>query len=276
MERRAYLSVISSVSLGAVLAGCSETEDDSDTATETPEEPDLVITVENKQGEALENTLIELIEKGDSQSSDETVMAGSTDSEGRLTFGDLEEGVTYTLVASHEGYVEEETEAFEFEGDQLEASFSLPKVGETSTETPTETPEETPTETPEETPTDTPEDTNLSDEEIMENFELQLQVFDLNLVDYSISEDELYIHYETDSTSPTEIRNDILNVEVVYYSAILQGLSTDRLVAEISEPNEEPVGRFVIESQWSLAYDNGEITQAELEDRILDTLEILD
>jgi len=146
MERRAYLSVISSMSLGAALAGCSETEDDSDTATETPEEPDLVITVENKQGEALENTLIELIEKGDSQSGDETVMAGSTDSEGRLTFGGLEEGVTYTLVASHEGYVEEETEAFEFEGDQLEASFSLPEVDETSDETPEETPDETPDE----------------------------------------------------------------------------------------------------------------------------------
>ena len=114
-----------------------------------------------------------------------------------------------------------------------------------------------------------------TNEEIMETFELQLELFNLNLVDHSINGDDLHIHYETTATQEYEIIDDMMNVEEVYYSAILQGIPTEQLIAEVSEPGEEPVGRYRIENEWSIAYSNDEISERELENNILDTLEQL-
>ncbi len=114
-----------------------------------------------------------------------------------------------------------------------------------------------------------------TNENIMEIFDLQLEVFGLNLADHSIEEDDLHIHYETTSTEPNEIVHDIMNVEEVYYSAILQGIPTKQLIAEMSEPGEEPVGRFRIENEWAIAYSDDEISESELKNKILDTLEQL-
>jgi hypothetical protein len=114
-----------------------------------------------------------------------------------------------------------------------------------------------------------------TNEEIMETFELQLEIYNLNLVDHSIDGDNLRIHYETTATQEYEIINDMMNVEEVYYSAILQGIPTEQLIAEVSEPGEDPVGRYRIENEWSIAYSNDEISERELENKILDTLEQL-
>lgn len=114
-----------------------------------------------------------------------------------------------------------------------------------------------------------------TNEEIMETFELQLEIFGLNLVDHSIDGDDLHIHYETTASQEYEIINDMMNVEEVYYSAILQGIPTEQLIAEVSEPGEDPVGKYTIKNEWSIAYSNDEISKRELENNILDTLEQL-
>lgn len=114
-----------------------------------------------------------------------------------------------------------------------------------------------------------------TNEEIIETFELQLEIYNLNLVDHSIDGDNLRIHYETTATQEYEIINDMMNVEEVYYSAILQGIPTEQLIAEISEPGEDPVGKYRIKNEWSIAYSNDEISERELENKILDTLEQL-
>ena len=133
MERRKYLTAIGLAGLGSTIAGCSDTE-----------ESDLEVTVENSEGEPLDNAQVELVQKSEDSSNDETVSIELTNSDGRLSIEELEEGETYTLVASQEGYSEETSEEFEFEGNQLEATLSLSEVEESPDETPEESPDETP------------------------------------------------------------------------------------------------------------------------------------
>jgi hypothetical protein len=115
-----------------------------------------------------------------------------------------------------------------------------------------------------------------SDKKILEIMDLTLEVFGLNMVESSIEEDVAVITYETLSTSAAEIRNDIRDVSEAYHGAVLQGISTDRLNAKMAEPGEEPIGAYYIQNEWILEIENGEITESELVDKIIDTLEYIE
>jgi hypothetical protein len=114
-----------------------------------------------------------------------------------------------------------------------------------------------------------------TDEEIMETMDETLAIQELELVDYTFENDEIHIHYETDATSGFEILTDMEVVAGAYAGGLDQGLSTERLVAKISEPNEEPVGVYTIETEWIEQYDEGEIDMEELLEKISDTLKEL-
>jgi len=133
MRRRKYLTAIGLAGLGSTIAGCNDTE-----------ESDLEVIVENSEGEPLDNAQVELVQKSEDSSNDETVSIELTNSDGRLSIEELVEGETYVLVASQEGYSEQTSEEFEFEGDQLEATLSLSEVEESPEATPVESPDETP------------------------------------------------------------------------------------------------------------------------------------
>ena len=113
----------------------------------------------------------------------------------------------------------------------------------------------------------------MSLEENMETMRLTLDVFGLNLVDWSKEEEELHIEYETTATSGSEIREDMMSVEEAYLAARRRGLETERIVAEMAEPGDEPVGRYTIENEWSNQLTEGTITESEMQEKIIDTLE---
>jgi len=113
----------------------------------------------------------------------------------------------------------------------------------------------------------------ISLEENMEIMGSTLSIFGLNLVEWSKEGEELHIHYETTSTESYEIVDDMMSVEEAYLAALNRGLETERIIAEMSEPGEDPIARYTVETEWSNQLTEGTITESEMEDKIIDTLE---
>lgn len=143
----------------------------------------------------------------------------------------------------------------------------------TSTETPTPTPTETPSPTPTDTPTATPTEEEPSDEEIMEVMESTLSVFGITMRSYSIEGDEAQIVYESVVETTDDIIQDMRDTSEAYHGAVLQGISTERLFAEMAPIDRDPVGSYIIKNDWIMQIENDEITESELVSKMLDTLE---
>ncbi|MDQ2055509.1 MULTISPECIES: hypothetical protein [Halobellus] len=158
---------------------------------------------------------------------------------------------------------------------KTETSTEVPT--EASTPTPTDTPTPTPTNTPTPTPTDTstptPTEEEPSDKEIMEMMGSSLSVFGITMRSYSIEGDEAQIVYESVVETTDDIIQDMRDVSESYHGAVLQGVSTERLFAEMAPPDRDPVGSYIIENEWIMQIENDEITESELLSKMLGTLE---
>jgi hypothetical protein len=188
-----------------------------------------------------------------------------------------DDGAEAEAEADEEELEEEQEETEEAEADEEEEIDEVDEE-ETAEEADVEEPDvdEAPeeAETDEEAPEADEEDEEITDEEAVQLFELTVAELGVD-ADAEIDDGVLEVEYISTAQTQNEIAGEIGTITGAYLGLAEQGYDgTDRMEVTILNPAGETAGTYHVEFEWVEAHANDEMTEEELFDLILGTLEV--
>lgn len=113
-----------------------------------------------------------------------------------------------------------------------------------------------------------------SDAELLVFFETITSHWGVDVTSTEMVDDEFVVEYSVDDATEDEATAEMRAVIGVYIDIVESGLESERMdVTEVDEDDDSDRAYWQMESEWAEAYIDGELTEEDVLERVLETVE---
>ncbi|MEY7849447.1 hypothetical protein AB7C87_09665 [Natrarchaeobius sp. A-rgal3] len=120
-------------------------------------------------------------------------------------------------------------------------------------------------------------DSELSEDELLVLFETIATQWNVDVRSATVSDDVFAVEYAANTTTEQEITSEIGSLSGAYIDVVEEGLETERMDVTAVDPEDgTPLVHWHVESAWADEYTAGTLSEEEVLQRVLGTLEPAD
>ncbi|WP_440764721.1 hypothetical protein [Natronorubrum sp. DTA7] len=122
-------------------------------------------------------------------------------------------------------------------------------------------------------PDETDESEAYSEAELLVVFETIASHWGVDVISTEVVDDEFVVEYSDTTETEAEFTNEVGTLVGAYIDIVNGGLEAERMDATVVDEDGSEQAYWQMESEWAEAYTDGELTEEDILDRVLPTVE---